>query len=46
LKNLLTEIAARIFSLFIDGNDRVEVGNRGIVSDLIGTILRSNALAQ
>jgi hypothetical protein len=45
LEELLIEIAATGSSiLFIDGIDRVEVANRGIISDLIGTILRSDAL--
>jgi hypothetical protein len=47
LEDLLTEIAATGHPiLFIDGIDRVEVPNRGIVSDLIGSILRSDALAR
>ena len=47
LEELLAEISATGNSiLFTDGIDRVEVANRGIVTDLIGSILRSDLLAQ
>ena len=46
LEPLLCEIAATGSSiLFIDGIDRIEVKNRGIVLDLLNTILGSPALA-
>jgi len=42
IETILMEIAATGSPiLFIDGIDRVEVSNRGIISDLIGTILSS-----
>jgi hypothetical protein len=45
IETLLTEIAATGSAiLFIDGIDRVEVANRGILSDLIGTILTCSLL--
>jgi hypothetical protein len=45
IETLLTEIAATGSAiLFVDGIDRVEVSNRGIISDLIETILDSPLL--
>lgn len=45
IETLLTEIAATGWAtLFVDGIDRVEVSNRGIISDLIETILGSPLL--
>jgi hypothetical protein len=44
---MLVEIAATGVSiLFIDGLDRIEVVNRGIVLDIVNTILRSPTLNQ
>jgi hypothetical protein len=46
LEGLLVEIAAAGSSvLFIDGIDRIEVPNRGIMLDLLNTILQSPVLA-
>jgi hypothetical protein len=45
IETILTEIASTGSAiLFIDGIDRVEVPNRGIISDLIETILGSTLL--